>query len=49
MRSGTKCDDTIHMLSEWGIGQRDGSSISIIPCTLYNNPTDNYNIEQQET
>lgn len=38
IESGPKCDDTIHMLSEWGIGQREKSSISIIPCTLYYDP-----------
>ena len=49
LESGEKCDDAIHMLSEWGIGQRDESSISIIPCTLYYNPnkTPGQNDEQQ--
>lgn len=35
LESGVRCDDTIHMLSEFGIGQKEGSSIAIIPCTLY--------------
>lgn len=38
IESGSKCDDIIHLLSEWGIGQREGSSISIIPCNLYFDP-----------
>lgn len=36
LESGVRCDDTIHMLSEFGIGQKEGSSIAIVPCTLYN-------------
>lgn len=36
LENGVRCDDTIHMLSEFGIGQKEGSSIAIIPCTLYN-------------
>lgn len=35
LENGVRCDDTIHMLSEFGIGQKDGSSIAIVPCTLY--------------
>lgn len=35
LENGVRCDDTIHMLSEFGIGQKAGSSVSIIPCTLY--------------
>lgn len=35
LENGVRCDDTIHMLSEFGIGQREGSSIAIVPCTLY--------------
>lgn len=35
LENGVRCDDTIRMLSEYGIGQKEGSSIAIIPCTLY--------------
>lgn len=35
LENGVRCDDTIHHLSECGIGQREGSSIAIVPCTLY--------------
>lgn len=35
LENGKRCDDTIHMLSEFGIGQKEGSSVAIIPCTLY--------------
>lgn len=35
LEKGVRCDDTIHLLSEFGIGQRKGSSIAIVPCTLY--------------
>lgn len=39
LEKGLRCDDTIHMLSEFGIGQKEGSSIAIVPCTLYNDKT----------
>jgi hypothetical protein len=48
VESGTKCDDIIHLLSEWGIGQREGSSISIIPCTLYFDPEQEKGKEDDE-
>ena len=35
LENGVRCDDTIHMLSEFGIGQREGSTIAIVPCTIY--------------
>jgi hypothetical protein len=36
--SGQRCDKTIRMLSEWGIGERDFSAVSVIPCTRYHKP-----------
>lgn len=39
LEKGIRCDDTIHMLSEFGIGEKEGSSIAIVPCTLYNDKT----------
>lgn len=35
LENGVRYDDTIHMLSEWGIGEREGSSVVIVPCALY--------------
>lgn len=35
LEKGARCDETIHLLSEYGIGQKKGSSIAIVPCTLY--------------
>lgn len=35
LENGVRFDDTVHMLSEFGIGQREGTSVVIIPCTLY--------------
>lgn len=35
LQNGVRCDDTIHMLSEFGIGEKEGSSIAVVPCTLY--------------
>lgn len=26
-------------LDEWGIGHRQGSCVSVVPCTVYNSPT----------
>lgn len=38
LQTGNKCDDVIHLLSEYGIGKREGSSITIIPCALFYDP-----------
>lgn len=35
LEKGVRCDDTIHLLSEYGIGQKKGSSCVIIPCSVY--------------
>lgn len=43
--NGVRCDDAIHMLSEYGIGMKEGSSIAIIPCNLYN---DRHRLKQEE-
>lgn len=33
------CQDTVlNLLSEWGIGEREGSSVSMLPCPFYNKP-----------
>uniref|UniRef100_A0A182Q8K0 DUF389 domain-containing protein n=1 Tax=Anopheles farauti TaxID=69004 RepID=A0A182Q8K0_9DIPT len=38
IESGPICDDVIYMLSSWGVGQRFYSTISITSCTLYSQP-----------
>lgn len=35
LEKGGRCDETIHLLSEFGIGQKKGSSCVIIPCSVY--------------
>ncbi|XP_070490390.1 uncharacterized protein [Chironomus tepperi] len=35
LEKGVRCDDTIHLLSEHGIGHKNGSSCVIIPCSVY--------------
>lgn len=35
LENGVRCDDVIHMLSEFGIGEKQGSSVAVVPCTLY--------------
>lgn len=30
----------LNILNEWGIGEREGSSVSMVPCPLYNKPND---------
>lgn len=37
LEKGVRCDETIHLLSEYGIGQKKGSSIAVVPCTYYEN------------
>lgn len=39
LEKGIRFDDTIHMLSKFGIGEKEGSSIAVVPCTLYNDKT----------
>ncbi|XP_049798319.1 uncharacterized protein LOC126229618 isoform X4 [Schistocerca nitens] len=35
LEPGDKCDDILNELSEWGIGSRHHSSVSVIPCSLH--------------
>lgn len=30
----------LNILNEWGIGERKGSTVSMVPCPLYNKPND---------
>lgn len=36
--SGYTHEKMLTMLKEWGIGDREGSSVSIVPCTLLHKP-----------
>jgi len=38
IENGARCDDTIRLLSEWGVGEREGTSVSVLPCSLYYEP-----------
>lgn len=38
VQSGYTHEKMLTMLREWGIGEREGSSVSIIPCTLLHKP-----------
>lgn len=38
IESGSRCDDTIRLLSEWGVGEREGTSVGVLPCTMYYEP-----------
>lgn len=38
VESGYTHEKMLTMLKEWGIGEREGSSVSIIPCTLLHKP-----------
>uniref|UniRef100_A0A336LZL7 CSON006277 protein n=1 Tax=Culicoides sonorensis TaxID=179676 RepID=A0A336LZL7_CULSO len=38
LESGPRCDDTIRLLSEWGVGEREGTSVGVLPCTMYYEP-----------
>lgn len=48
LESGNRCDDTIHLLSEFGIGQKDYSTIAIVPCTLYHETHTKKAVEDDE-
>lgn len=50
LENGVRCDDAIHVLSEFGIGQKECSSVVIIPCTLYrHNHLVNHDDDQETT
>lgn len=38
MESNINCEKLLGMLSEWGVGEILGSSISVLPCTMYHKP-----------
>lgn len=38
VESGYTHEKMLTMLKEWGIGDREGSSVSIVPCTLLHKP-----------
>lgn len=31
-----RCEMMLNILSAWGIGERKGSCVSVMPCTIYN-------------
>lgn len=38
MESSIECEDFLRIMNDWGIGEREGTSISLMPCTFYHNP-----------
>lgn len=38
VETGYTHEKMLTMLKEWGIGEREGSSVSVIPCTLLHRP-----------
>lgn len=38
MESSIACEDFLRIMNDWGIGEREGTSISLMPCTFYHNP-----------
>lgn len=38
MESSTLCEDFLRIMNEWGIGERRGTSVSLMPCTFYHKP-----------
>ena len=38
IKTGLLHEKVLAILSEWGIGERDGSSVSVIPLAVYNRP-----------
>lgn len=38
----------LNILNEWGIGERDGSCVSMIPCAIYNRPNQDFESESEE-
>lgn len=49
IENGNRCDDLIRLLSEWGVGEREGTSVSVLPCSLYHEPIiENKEAQQEE-
>lgn len=40
LESGLRCDRVTQWLNDWGIGYRDGSTVTLTPCTVHNFGTD---------
>lgn len=38
IESGDRSENILRLLGEWGIGEREGSSVSLMPCTIYHKP-----------
>lgn len=39
LESGPRCEDTIRLCRDWGVGERQKSSVSVVPCEHYSDPT----------
>lgn len=46
MESGDRSENILRLLGEWGIGEREGSSVSLMPCTIYHKPADGTQFEE---
>lgn len=41
VEASPRTDNIVRILNEWGIGDRAGSFVTILPCTLYKNAAEN--------
>lgn len=41
VEANPRTDNIVRWLNEWGIGDRAGSFVTILPCTLYKNAAEN--------
>lgn len=46
IESGERSENILRLLGEWGIGEREGSSVSLMPCTIYHKPPDGTEFEE---
>lgn len=46
IESGDRSETILRLLGEWGIGEREGSSVSLMPCTIYHKPIDEAQLEE---
>lgn len=46
IESGDRSENILRLLGEWGIGEREGSSVSLMPCTIYHKPIDGDQFEE---
>ncbi|GAB0095325.1 uncharacterized protein DMENIID0001_106910 [Sergentomyia squamirostris] len=49
LENGRRCDQVTEWLNEWGIGYREGSTVTLTPCTMYDFGSESTNCTASQT